>query len=133
VRLVGKGGSLALEQSDIGPPGTPADRDVLVNITVDSSGCAAAGQSWIVEAAWSGFLSQLRRLEARRQRRATLESASPGDLHLELFSTDSVGHMAVRGQVRRRTAEKVELLLQFAFEPDQLPLILSELEAFGPR
>jgi len=135
VRLVGKGGSLVLERSDIGPPGTPAERDILVNITVDSGGFAAAGQSWIVDAAWSGFLSQVRRLEACRQGRATLESASPGDLQLELFSTDSVGHLAVRGQVRKRTTEKFELLLQFAFafEPDQLPRILAELETFGPR
>jgi len=40
-----------------------------------------------------------------------------------------------QGQVRRRTTENFELLLQFAFafEPDELPRVLAELETFGPR
>jgi hypothetical protein len=133
VKLTGREGSLVLECAEIGPRGTPADEDVLVNITVDAQGFAAADQSWIVGAAWNGFLAQLRKLEARRQGGATLESASPDDLQLEFFSTDSAGHMAVKGQVHRRKIGGFKLLLQFgfAFEPDELPRILAELETFG--
>jgi hypothetical protein len=135
VKLVGKDGSIVLEPSEVGPPGTPADRDVLLNITVEAQGFAATDQSWIVDAAWNGFLAELRILEARRQGHATLESASSEDLRLQFFSTDSAGHMAVKGQLRRRTTEDFELRLQFAFafEPDQLPRVLSELERFGRR
>ena len=126
-------GWLVLEQSEVGPAGRPADRDVLLNISVDAKGFAAADQSWIVEADWNSFLAELRRLEARRQGRAILNSASPEDLVLDFFSTDSSGHMAVKGQVRRRTTEEFELLLrfEFAFEPDDLPRVLAELETFG--
>jgi hypothetical protein len=133
VKLAGRNGSLILERSDVGPPGTPGDRDLLLNITVDARGFAAADQSWIVDAAWEGFIGQLRTVEARRQGRAILDSASPGDLHLEIFSTDSAGHMAVQGQVRWRTPENFELLLRFgfAFEPDELPRVLAELEGLG--
>lgn len=106
MKLVGKDGSILLERSEVGPPGTPADRDLLVNITVDTQGFAAADQSWVVDAAWSGFLAELRTLEARRQGHATLESASPRDLRLQFA---------------------------FAFEPDELPRVLAELERFGRR
>ena len=48
---------------------------------------------------------------------------------------DRAGHMAVQGQVRRRTMERFELQLRFgfAFEPDELPRILRELEAITQR
>lgn len=135
MKLVGEDGSLVIERSEIGPPGTPADRDILLNVTVEAAGFAAADQSWIVESAWNGFLAELRHLEARRKGRATLESASPDDLRVEFFSTDRAGHMAVKGQVRRRTPEGFELRLEFAFafEPDVLPRVLSEVAALGPR
>jgi hypothetical protein len=106
-----------------------------MNVTVEAGGFAAADQSWVVGTDLDGFLRELRTLDARRQGRATLESASPGDLKLEFFSTDSAGHMAVKGQVRRRTGEQAELLLQFAFafEPDELPRVVAELQGLGRR
>lgn len=133
MNLVGNDGSLILERSELGAPGTPADQDILLNITVESGGFAAADQSWITAEDWKGFLSELRTLDTRRQGMATLIAASPEDLRLEFLSTDPAGHMAVRGQVRRRTAEKFELKLQFAFafDPDELPRLLRELEGFG--
>ena len=134
MKLVGNGGWLELERSEFGPSGTPADRDILLNITVDVRGFAAADQSWVVEGDWTGFLAALGILEVRRQGRAKLDSASPGDLRLEFFSTDSAGHMAVSGQVRKVTSDGIELMLQFgfAFEPDALPRLLSELQGLGP-
>jgi len=133
MKLAGRDGSLILERSELGPPGTPADHDVLVNITVDAKGFAAADQSWVVAGDWRKFLDEMRSLAASRQGRAVLDSASPGDLRLEFFSTDSAGHMAVKGQVRRRSARDLELLLGFgfAFEPDELPRVLTELEMLG--
>jgi hypothetical protein len=113
-------------------PGTPADDDLLLSITVDASGFTAADQSWIVAQEWNDFLSELRTLEERRQGRATLVAASPEDLRLEFFSTDRLGHMAVRGQVRRMITEQFELQLRFAFpfEPDELPRNFRELAGF---
>jgi hypothetical protein len=125
---------LLLERSEVGPPGTPADEDILINVTVEVRGFAAADQSWIMGTDWRGFLAELRALETRRAGFATLVAASPEDLRLEFFSTDRAGHMAVRGQVGRRTTERFDLQLRFGFpfEPDELPRILRELEAFTP-
>jgi hypothetical protein len=135
VKLAGREGALVLECSELGPPGPPGARDVRVIITVDAGGFSAGHHGWIVDEAWRGFLAGMRRLEAQRQGRAVLRSASPGDLELEFFSTDAAGHMAVKGQVRRRVPRGFDFLLQFgfAFEPDQLPQVLMELETFCPQ
>lgn len=135
MKLDGQDGSLVLERSELGPPGMPADRDILLNVTLDAAGFVAADQSWIVESDRNRFLAEFRSLEARRQGRATLESAAPEDLRLGFFSTDSTGHMAMSGQVRRRTTEDFEIRLRFAFsfEPDTLPRVLSELQSLSPR
>ena len=133
MKLIGNHGTLVLDRSEVGAPGTPADGDILLNITVESGGFAAADQSWITAPDWKGFLSGLRALETRRQGAATLIAASPEDFRLELFSTDPAGHMAVRGHVRRRTTERFELKLKFGFSfgPDELPRVLRELEDLG--
>jgi hypothetical protein len=135
MKLSGEGGTLVLERSDVGAPGTPADGDVLVNVAVDAGGFAAADQSWIVRDAWRGFIAELRELESSRRGSATLIAASPEDLRLEFFATDRAGHMGVRGQVARRTTERFDLLLRFGFSfgPDELPRILRQLEAFTER
>ena len=135
MKLLGNNGTLVLDLSELGAAGTQADEDVLLNVTVDVSGFAAMDQSWVTAEAWVGFLGELRALEQRRQGRATLVAASPEDLQLEFFSTDRAGHMAVQGQVRRQTTERFELQLRFAFafEPDELPRILLELEAITQR
>ena len=121
-----------LERSQLGAPGTPADDDVLVNVTVDARGFAAADQSWVVRSDWDKFLTELRTLESRRQGSAALCGASPEELRIEFFSVDRAGHMAVRGQVRKPTIEGYDLELRFgfAFAPDELPRILRELEEF---
>jgi len=135
VKLLGKGGSLILERSDFGAVGTPADDDILLNVTVEVEGFSAADQSWVPGLSWSGFLVELRKLENDRQGKATLIAACAEDLRLEFFSTDRAGHMAVRGHVRRRTTESFELQLRFvlAFEPDDLPRVLRDLERLGSR
>ena len=135
MRLECERGFLELERSGLGEPATPSDEDVLLNVTVQASSYSAADQIWMVKSDWDRFLGELRTLEKRRQGRAVLEGASPQDLRLEFFSTDSAGHMAVQGQVRRMTNERFDLQLQFgfAFEPDELPRLLRELEGFTQR
>lgn len=135
MKLLGNNGTLVLDVSELDAADPQADEDVLLNVTVDASGFAAMDQSWVTAKAWAGFLGELRALEQQRQGRATLVGASPEDLQLEFFSTDRAGHMAVQGQVRRQTTERFELQLRFAFafEPDELPRILLELEAITQR
>ncbi len=126
-------GVLELNRSTFESDGMPTDEELLLNVTVEVAGFAARDQNWIVATDWERFMVDLRTLERNRQGSATLLGASPDELRIEFFSTDRLGHMAVRGQVGRRTMERFELLLRFgfAFEPDELPRVLRELEALG--
>src|SRR4051812_30466819 len=53
VKLLGSDGTLSLDRSELGPPPTPADGDIPLNITVESRGFRAADQSWIVAPEWN--------------------------------------------------------------------------------
>jgi len=123
MRLAGKEGLLELQRSEIGPQGTPAESDILLNVTVEVEGYSAVDQSWVMAEEWDKFLNELRILDQRRQGRAVIVGASPDDLRLEFYSTDSAGHMAVHGHVGWHKPDKHFLKLQFgfSFEPDLLP------------
>jgi hypothetical protein len=122
---------LELEVAEFGDANTPGRNDVLFNVTVRTGGYAAADQSWVIRSDLDRFLQQLRALNQNRQGKAALVSASPDDLQLEFYSTDSAGHMAIQGQVRRTEPNGflLELRFGFAFEPDKLPSLLEYFEA----
>jgi hypothetical protein len=130
MRIEGDGSLLELDRSELGPPGTPGDRDVLLNISVRVSGYSAADQAWAVERDLDRFVEELRHLERKRQGQAVLTGASPDDLRLEFHSTDSAGHMAVRGYVGWNHPSGFLLQLQFGFdfEPDLLPGLVRYFE-----
>jgi hypothetical protein len=84
--------------------------------------------------AWSAFLRELTALDHQRQGAASLESISPGELRLRLFTTDRAGHLAAEGIVGVRGARQ-ELRLEFtniSFDPGQLPALLAELSSAAP-
>jgi hypothetical protein len=97
MKLRGREGFLELQPSNTCGQGTPGESDILLNVTVRASSYSAADQSWVVADAWDGFLTELGTLDERRQGRAVVEGASPDDLRLEFYSTDSAGHMQYRG------------------------------------
>lgn len=133
VRIVGEAGSVELERAEFGGPNTPADEDILLNISVQVRGYSAQDQMWISAGAWRLFLERLVEVERTRRGGARVEGASPEDLALEIFSTDSVGHFAVRGHVGWTPHDGHRLRLEFAlaFETDRLPYLLRELRALG--
>jgi hypothetical protein len=130
MRLEGDNSFLELDRSELGPPGTPGDRDVLFNITANVSGYTAADQAWVAELDLDRFVEELRDLEACREGEAVLMGASPDDLRLEFQSTDSIGHMAVRGHVgwNHPSGFLLQLRFGFNFEPDLLPRLLQYFE-----
>jgi hypothetical protein len=133
MRLTGENGLLELEPIEIGPKGTQSESDVLLNVTVEVERYSAADQScWVMAEEWDRFLTELRALDQRRQGRAAVVGASAEYLRLEFYSTDSAGHMAVRGHVGWRNPENYFLQLQFgfSFEPDRLPGLVKDLGAF---
>ena len=97
MKLICEEGFLELQRSDSDDWNSPSESDTLLNVAVDVSGYSAADQSWVVAGEWGKFLSELETLDERRQGRAVVEGASPDDLRLEFYSTDSAGYMAVQG------------------------------------
>lgn len=128
-----QGRRLSIERSDLGPPGTPGDRDLLLGVSVSVGGYSATDQAWVVEEDWAGFMSQLRRLERSRQGRAALHGASPGDLELVFAAVDRAGHMAVTGSLGWRSPDGFSQRLEFGFgfDPGLLATVVRELGAFA--
>jgi hypothetical protein len=119
-------GLIELDVTDFGDAHTAGRDDVLLNVTVRTGAYAAEDADWIVRNDLDRFLQELRALDEKRQGKAVLVSASPDDMQLEFYSTDSAGHMAIQGQLGRTDPNGFRLQLQFgfAFEPDKLPAIL---------
>jgi hypothetical protein len=126
---------LELDVDEFGDANTPARGDVRLKVTVRTARYAAADHSWVIRPDLDRFLRELRALDQSRQGQAVLVSASPDGLRLELYSTDSAGHMAVRGQLGRKDASGFLSLLRFgfAFEPDKLPSVLEYFETISRK
>ena len=133
MRIEGDSSSLEIDRSEVGPPGTPGDGDVLFNVSVNVAGYSAADQAWVVGHDLDLFVEELRNLESRRQGQATLAGASTDDLRLEFPSTDSIGRMAVRGHVgwNHPSGFLLQLRFGFDFEPDLLPNLIRYFETIG--
>ncbi len=92
---------------------------------------------WVDLVALATFAGQLRVLEERRQGSAALESMSPGELRLEVRSTDRAGHMAAVGQVGRwlgvGSGEPYWSAVAFRvpFCPTELPALVREFAALA--
>lgn len=121
---------IEISVAELGPPGTPGDDDLLLKITARVSGYSASDQAWVTGNDWQEFLAEFCALEEKRQGKAALAGASPDDLMLEFLSTDSQGHMAVRGHIGWNNPSGYLLQLRFGFdlEPDRLPTILKEFQ-----
>jgi hypothetical protein len=126
MRLIGSKGLLELQRSETGESGTPGESDILLNVTVEVSSYSAADQSWVTAGEWDRFLTELKTLDERRRGRAVVEGASRDDLRLEFYSSDSTGHMAVKGHLGWHTPDGhvLELRFGFSFEPDLLPSVV---------
>jgi hypothetical protein len=107
------------------PDGLPTAGDVQLSVTVQSQGFTGSGSAWIEARKLRAFVSQLRELETSRRGTAEIESMSPGQFRLRLFSTDSLGHMALAGRISRG---EHALDFRFEFDPGLLPEIAQRFE-----
>src|SRR5437870_475760 len=128
MKLESENSVLEIERCEVGPPGTPADNDVLISVSVKVQRYSASDEAWIVGSEFKCFLQQLQNLEEKRQGNAVLQGASPDELRIEFFSIDTAGHMAVKGHVGWHNTERhfQQLHFGFNFEPDKLPKLLRE-------
>src|SRR5262245_29285611 len=84
------------------PPTLPGSGDLRLHIQVAQSTFRGEYDGvWVAAPAFRDFLSELQTLVTSRQGSAQLESMSPGELILEVRSTDRAGHMAASGQLGR--------------------------------
>ncbi len=110
-----------LELRLLSTPDDPSG-DLLVLATVETSGFRGAIDCWIQREAWESFATDLARLEETRQGRAAVAAISPGELEIEVRSTDRAGHVAIGGLLGTRTSGSV-VVLEFspiAFDPSTL-------------
>jgi hypothetical protein len=84
------------------PENEPTPGDTRLVITVCSHGFAGQGAAWIAAPCLAAFVQQLRVLEERRHGSAAIESLSPGEFHLRIWSVDHRGQIAVGGRLLRR-------------------------------
>ena len=124
---------LSIVRIELGAPGTPAEGDLLLDVSVSSSGYSAADQVWVLAEEWRRFTQELSELEESRQGRATLEGMSPRELMLIFHSTDALGHMAVAGSLGgdKPNGFVHKLAFGFAFDPSRLPTVVREISALG--
>jgi len=134
MRLRGDAGQvLTIERSGFGEAGTPADEDLLLNVTIVVGGYSAADQAWVVADDWRGFMREIRSLETTRQGQATLNGASPQDIQLVFRATDAAGHMAVSGLVGWNSPDGFYQKCEFgfAFDAGMLSNLVRELSALA--
>jgi hypothetical protein len=78
---------------------------------------------------WEQFLADLAMLEVVRRGQAILRSAISTELMLRVYASDSVGHMAIDGQLQRKDqpGEPALTFTGIAFDPSALAGLLREL------
>jgi len=114
-------------------PETYADGDqeteVWVTIGVRVETFTASFASCVVRTDWDAFLDALRRLEDKRRGEAVLRSADPRELEFRVYASDSAGHMAIDGELRRLDVpgSPVFRFSGISFDPGGLPDLLKEL------
>ena len=100
--------------------------DLLILARVQTAGFTAEVDSWFLRPQWDAFYCELTQLEKARQGNASLEAISPGELKLELQSTDRAGHMAIGGMIGTDMGNSC-VRMTFSpvpFDPSSLPSLV---------
>jgi hypothetical protein len=103
----------------------PSKGDAYVTIKLSSNGFSGQNSLWVLSESLFYFCRSLIVLEKTRKGEALLESISPGELNLQIFSIDSLGHMGVRGKTGFNVLNSTDLFphsvtFGFEFDPSQL-------------
>lgn len=80
---------------------TYAPGDALLGVRMQSSGFAGSTEVWVLREQLRGFCSCLIALNSSLRGEATLESMSPKELELKVFSVSLRGHLTVEGKFGR--------------------------------
>ena len=100
----------------------PSQGDAYITIKLHSNGYSGQNDLWVSYESLSKFCCDLIKLEKERKGETTLESMSPGELYLQIFSIDSLGHVGVRGSTGFQVLNGTDLFphsvtFGFGFDP----------------
>ena len=99
----------------------PSYGDAYLSIKVHSNGYSGTNDLWVSSNELKDFCISLVKLEKDRKGETNLVSISPNELELKIYSTDSSGHMAVKGTTGYEMANfKHSVAFGFEFDPSQL-------------
>jgi hypothetical protein len=135
--------SFEITLREAGPPGTPAEGDVGVNVAATTPATGVGGpfagrndSVWIGRDDWAAFMEDLRELERTRRGKAHVRAVAPAELELTVSATDRAGHMAAEGWVGREYAGRNgdfhdRVCFRIEIDPSTLPHIVRELEGIS--
>jgi hypothetical protein len=103
----------------------PSHGDSYVTVAISSNGFSGHNDLWVFHSSLQSFCRNLIRLEADRKGVATLESISPDELILTVFSVNSRGHIGVKGMTgyniqSENSSFNHSVSFGFEFDPSQL-------------
>lgn len=109
---------------------------IRLNINASSQGFSGRTHVYVAVQDYKKFILEMQALEAERQGSAAIGSMSPGEFLLRLYSTDTVGHMAVEFRLMKyliagRTHWAHEMAFGFEIDPSLLPQLLHEFESLA--
>jgi len=103
----------------------PSRGDAYVTIEISSHGFSGHNDLWVSYGSIQSFCKNLIRLEEVRTGETILESISPNELYIKVFSTTSRGHMGILGSTgysiqNENSRFKHSVSFGFEFDPSQL-------------
>ena len=103
----------------------PSCGDAYVTIEISSNGFSGHNDLWVSYGSLRSFCKNLIRLEEVRKGETILESLSPNELYLKVFSTNSRGHMGILGTTgygiqNENMQFNHSVSFGFEFDPSQL-------------
>ena len=103
----------------------PSKGDAYITIKLRSNGYAGQNDLWVSHESLCYFCRNLIELENKRKGETILESMSAGELYLQIFSIDSLGHVGIRGTTGFEVFKGTDLFphsvtFGFEFDPSQL-------------
>jgi len=118
--------AVAIEEDD----SVQSRGDAYITIDVLSEGFAGQNDLWVLGQAFSEFCASLVSLESSLKGEAVLESISPNELKLRIFSANNRGLLAIEGNTGYEVQGQEgsfwhSVSFGFTFEPQQLTKALA--------
>lgn len=103
----------------------PSRGDAYVTIEISSNGFSGHNDLWVSYGSIQSFCRDLIRLEEIRKGETILESISPDELYIRIFSTTSRGHIGILGTTgysiqNENSRFNHSVSFGFEFDPSQL-------------